>query len=212
MLAQNEEIHDGVNKLADYLNTIFEKISEYYSKYKIFECVPFLNGTYEDCAFEIISQLNSAETTGENPLCNFIIKMNKGFTKKSVKITVNYDNYDREATKDLLLSGLNDLSVSDSVVNNFISVIHELAWYETPDSCVLNCENVFKDLLDDKKDWLRISEKFEARYSFSIKLSEILVSIMSEIFEFYKKMECKTKVVLLDINSECNNLSLNFCA
>ena len=33
---------------------------------------------------------------------------------------------------------------------------------------------------------------------------------MSEIFEFYKKMKCKTKVVLLDINSECNNLSLNF--
>ena len=58
------------------------------------------------------------------------------------------------------------------------------------------CENVFKDLLDDKKDWLRISEKFEDKYSFSIKLSEILVSIMSEIFEFYKKMECKTKVVL----------------
>lgn len=26
MLAQNEEIHDGVNKLTDYLNTIFEKI------------------------------------------------------------------------------------------------------------------------------------------------------------------------------------------
>ena len=26
MLAQNEENNDGVNKLADYLNTIFEKI------------------------------------------------------------------------------------------------------------------------------------------------------------------------------------------
>lgn len=26
MLAQNEEINDGVNNLADYLNTIFEKI------------------------------------------------------------------------------------------------------------------------------------------------------------------------------------------
>ena len=26
MLAQNEEINDGVNKLADYLNTILEKI------------------------------------------------------------------------------------------------------------------------------------------------------------------------------------------